>query len=47
MYQKELMEIEKKAQQAMGDNRLSEELRFSQGELSLSSMQIGGGRFFC
>ncbi|XP_059157386.1 WD repeat-containing protein 47-like [Physella acuta] len=42
MYQKELMEIEKKTQHAMGDNRLSEELRFSQGELSLSSMQIGG-----
>lgn len=35
LYQKELMEIEKKAQQAMGDNRMSEEL-FSQNEASLA-----------
>ncbi|CAG5127694.1 unnamed protein product [Candidula unifasciata] len=40
LYQKELMEIEKKAQQAMGDNRISEEF-FSQGEAMLTQHTNG------
>ncbi|KAH9488140.1 WD repeat-containing protein 47 [Bulinus truncatus] len=45
IYQRELNEIEKKAQQAMGDNRLSEELLFSHlnDVPSIASMQITSG----